>query len=73
MGQGGQVSLPNLQTVTVNSVGQAGVQYTQGDEAGSPAGKEPTHPLAPFPSFVVEWDPRERFFFFVFSDIHIQE
>ena len=59
--------------MTVNSVGQAGVQYTQGDEAGSPAGKEPTHTLAPFPSFVVEWDPRERFFFFVFSDIQIKE
>lgn len=34
LGQGGQVSLPNLHTVTVNS---AGVQYTHGDEAGSPA------------------------------------
>ncbi|KAM6973206.1 transcription factor Sp3 isoform 2-T2 [Aplochiton taeniatus] len=33
LGQGGQVSLPNLQTVTVNT----GMQYTQGDEAGSPS------------------------------------
>ncbi|XP_053191681.1 transcription factor Sp3-like isoform X1 [Scomber japonicus] len=38
LGQTGQVSLPNLQTVTVNSVSQAGVQYTQGDDASSPAG-----------------------------------
>ncbi|XP_042244095.1 transcription factor Sp3-like isoform X1 [Thunnus albacares] len=38
LGQTGQVSLPNLQTVTVNSVTQAGVQYTQGDDASSPAG-----------------------------------
>ncbi|KAE8290057.1 Transcription factor Sp3 [Larimichthys crocea] len=38
LGQTGQVSLPNLQTVTVNSVTQAGVQYTQGDDANSPAG-----------------------------------
>lgn len=39
LGQTGQVSLPNLQTVTVNSVTQTGVQYTQGDDARSPAGK----------------------------------
>lgn len=38
LGQTGQVSLPNLQTVTVNSVTQTGVQYTQGEEARSPAG-----------------------------------
>ncbi|XP_015248216.1 transcription factor Sp3-like isoform X2 [Cyprinodon tularosa] len=38
LGQTGQVSLPNLQTVTVNSVTQTGVQYTQGEDAGSPAG-----------------------------------
>ncbi|KAM7403314.1 hypothetical protein PAMA_003983 [Pampus argenteus] len=38
LGQTGQVSLPNLQTVTVNSVTQTGVQYTQGDDASSPAG-----------------------------------
>lgn len=38
LGQAGQVSLPNLQTVTVNSVTQAGVQYTHGDETGSPVG-----------------------------------
>ncbi|XP_014855248.1 PREDICTED: transcription factor Sp3-like [Poecilia mexicana] len=38
LGQTGQVSLPNLQTVTVNSVTQTGVQYTQGDDARSPAG-----------------------------------
>lgn len=37
LGQGGQVSLPNLQTVTVNSVTQTGVQYTQGEDANSPA------------------------------------
>ncbi|XP_010884734.2 transcription factor Sp3 isoform X1 [Esox lucius] len=37
LGQGGAVTLPNLQTVTVNSIGQPGIQYTQGDEAGSPA------------------------------------
>ncbi|KAJ3613543.1 hypothetical protein NHX12_019790 [Muraenolepis orangiensis] len=30
-------SLPNLQTVTVNSVTHAGVQYTQGEDAHSPA------------------------------------
>uniref|UniRef100_H3DIK1 Sp3b transcription factor n=1 Tax=Tetraodon nigroviridis TaxID=99883 RepID=H3DIK1_TETNG len=36
LGQAGQVSLPNLQTVTVNSVSQA--QYTQGEEAKSPVG-----------------------------------
>ncbi|CAK6966999.1 transcription factor Sp3-like isoform X2 [Scomber scombrus] len=38
LGQTGQVSLPNLQTVTVNSVSQSGVQYTHGDDASSPAG-----------------------------------
>lgn len=38
LGQSGQVSLPNLQTVTVNSVTQSGVQYTQGDDTNSPAG-----------------------------------
>ncbi|KAM4540379.1 transcription factor Sp3-like [Fundulus diaphanus] len=38
LGQAGQVSLPNLQTVTVNSVTQTGVQYAQGEEARSPAG-----------------------------------
>ncbi|KAM6968408.1 transcription factor Sp3-like [Tautogolabrus adspersus] len=36
LGQTGQVSLPNLQTVTVNSVTQSGVQFTQGDGANSP-------------------------------------
>ncbi|XP_060918555.1 transcription factor Sp3-like [Labrus mixtus] len=36
LGQTGQVSLPNLQTVTVNSVTQSGVQFTQGDGAISP-------------------------------------
>ncbi|KAI4804517.1 hypothetical protein KUCAC02_026143 [Chaenocephalus aceratus] len=34
---GGQVSLPNLQTVTVNSITQSGVQYSQGED-NSPAG-----------------------------------
>nr|XP_015825185.2 transcription factor Sp3 isoform X1 [Nothobranchius furzeri] len=38
LGQTGQVSLPNLQTVTVNSVTQTGVQFMQGDETASPAG-----------------------------------
>ncbi|XP_054469544.1 transcription factor Sp3-like isoform X1 [Anoplopoma fimbria] len=38
LGQTGQVNLPNLQTVTVNSVAQGGVQYTQGEDANSPAG-----------------------------------
>uniref|UniRef100_I3IYA2 Sp3b transcription factor n=4 Tax=Oreochromis niloticus TaxID=8128 RepID=I3IYA2_ORENI len=38
LGQTGQVSLPNLQTVTVNSVTQTGVQYSQGEDANSPAG-----------------------------------
>ncbi|KAM9708485.1 transcription factor Sp3-like isoform 4-T4 [Menidia menidia] len=38
LGQTGQVSLPNLQTVTVNSVTQSGVQYSQGDDGSSPAG-----------------------------------
>ncbi|XP_031703874.1 transcription factor Sp3-like isoform X1 [Anarrhichthys ocellatus] len=38
LGQTGQVSLPNLQTVTVNSVTQSGVQYTQAEDANSPAG-----------------------------------
>ncbi|XP_061699541.1 transcription factor Sp3-like isoform X1 [Syngnathoides biaculeatus] len=34
-----QVSLPNLQTVTVNSLTQSGVQFTQqSDDTGSPAG-----------------------------------
>uniref|UniRef100_A0A3B3C146 Sp3b transcription factor n=1 Tax=Oryzias melastigma TaxID=30732 RepID=A0A3B3C146_ORYME len=33
--QTGQVSLPNLQTVTVNSVSQSGIQYTQGENSGS--------------------------------------
>ncbi|XP_056151844.1 transcription factor Sp3-like [Lampris incognitus] len=37
LGQAGQVSLPNLQTVTVNSVTQAGGHYTQGEDGGSPA------------------------------------
>lgn len=35
LGQTGQVSLPNLQTVTVNSAVQAGVQFTH-EEEGSP-------------------------------------
>ncbi|XP_026007076.1 transcription factor Sp3-like isoform X1 [Astatotilapia calliptera] len=38
LGQTGQVSLPNLQTVTVNSITQTGVQYSQGEDANSPAG-----------------------------------
>ncbi|XP_068194527.1 transcription factor Sp3-like isoform X2 [Antennarius striatus] len=38
LGQTGQVSLPNLQTVTVNSVAQSGVQYTQGEDTDSPVG-----------------------------------
>lgn len=38
LGQTGQVSLPNLQTVTVNSVTQSGVHYTQGEDANSPVG-----------------------------------
>ncbi|XP_028250936.1 transcription factor Sp3-like isoform X2 [Parambassis ranga] len=38
LGQTGQVNLPNLQTVTVNSVTQGGVQYTSGEDGGSPAG-----------------------------------
>ncbi|XP_059209417.1 transcription factor Sp3-like isoform X2 [Centropristis striata] len=37
LGQSGQVNLPNLQTVTVNSAVQTGVQYTQ-ENANSPAG-----------------------------------
>lgn len=41
LGQAGQVSLPNLQTVTVNSVTQAGIQYTQGEDTSSPVGTEP--------------------------------
>lgn len=36
--QTGQVGLPNLQTVTVNSATQSGMQYVQGDETLSPAG-----------------------------------
>ncbi|CAJ1074392.1 transcription factor Sp3-like isoform X2 [Xyrichtys novacula] len=38
LGQTGQVSLPNLQTVTVNSVTHGGVQFTQGEDTNSPAG-----------------------------------
>ncbi|XP_074547783.1 transcription factor Sp3-like [Halichoeres trimaculatus] len=38
LGQTGQVSLPNLQTVTVNSVTQSGVHFTPGEDANSPAG-----------------------------------
>nr|XP_020469635.1 transcription factor Sp3-like isoform X3 [Monopterus albus] len=38
LGQPGQVNLPNLQTVTVNSVTQSGVQYPQREDANSPAG-----------------------------------
>lgn len=38
LGQTGQVSLPNLQTVTVNSVSQTGVHFTQGEDGNSPAG-----------------------------------
>ncbi|XP_063765005.1 transcription factor Sp3-like isoform X2 [Eleginops maclovinus] len=38
LGQSGQVSLPNLQTVTVNSIAQSGVQYTQGEDTNSPSG-----------------------------------
>ncbi|XP_017270510.1 transcription factor Sp3 isoform X1 [Kryptolebias marmoratus] len=38
LGQTGQVGLPNLQTVTVNSATQSGIQYAQGDETRSPAG-----------------------------------
>lgn len=47
LGQTGQVSLPNLQTVTVNSITQSGVQYSQGEDASSPAGTEHTHPAQP--------------------------
>lgn len=46
LGQPGQVSLPNLQTVTVNSVTQSGVQYTQGEDANSPTGMGPSHMFA---------------------------
>lgn len=38
LGQTGQVSLPNLQTVTVNSVTQSGVQYAHGEDTNSPVG-----------------------------------
>ncbi|XP_057716254.1 transcription factor Sp3-like [Corythoichthys intestinalis] len=39
LAQAGQVSLPNLQTVTVNSLTQSGVQFTQqADNTSSPAG-----------------------------------
>ncbi|XP_075873862.1 transcription factor Sp3-like isoform X2 [Nelusetta ayraudi] len=38
LGQTGQVSLPNLQTVTVNSVSQSGVQYAHGEDTNSPVG-----------------------------------
>ncbi|XP_051942213.1 transcription factor Sp3-like [Hippocampus zosterae] len=39
LGQAGQVSLPNLQTVTVNSLTQSGVHFTQqGDDTNSPGG-----------------------------------
>ncbi|XP_077395258.1 transcription factor Sp3-like isoform X2 [Festucalex cinctus] len=38
LGQAGQVSLPNLQTVTVNSLTQSGVQFTQQADNNSPAG-----------------------------------
>lgn len=54
MGQGGSITLPNLQTVTVNSIGQPGIQYTQGEEAGSPAGRNMhtyTHTHTQTPSF----------------------
>ncbi|XP_053701225.1 transcription factor Sp3 isoform X2 [Synchiropus splendidus] len=34
----GQAGLPNLQTVTVNSAAQGGVQFTQGEDESSPAG-----------------------------------
>lgn len=43
LGQTGQVNLPNLQTVTVNSVTQGGVQYTSGEDGGSPAGTTQIH------------------------------
>ncbi|XP_047200725.1 transcription factor Sp3 [Girardinichthys multiradiatus] len=38
LGQTGHVSLPNLQTVTINSITQTGEQYIQREEARSPAG-----------------------------------
>ncbi|MEQ2250912.1 hypothetical protein ILYODFUR_005804 [Ilyodon furcidens] len=38
LGQTGHVSLPNLQTVTINSVTQTAEQYIQREEARSPAG-----------------------------------
>ncbi|XP_034050703.1 transcription factor Sp3-like isoform X2 [Thalassophryne amazonica] len=38
LAQTGQTSLPNLQTVTVNSLTQTGVQYSQGDDTNGPAG-----------------------------------
>ncbi|XP_062253245.1 transcription factor Sp3-like [Platichthys flesus] len=38
LGQAGQMNLPNLQTVTVNSITQGGIQYTHGDDANSPIG-----------------------------------
>uniref|UniRef100_H2MF25 Sp3b transcription factor n=1 Tax=Oryzias latipes TaxID=8090 RepID=H2MF25_ORYLA len=49
--QTGQVSLPNLQTVTVNSVTQSGIQYTQGENSGMAAERrlhaEPQRPEQP--------------------------
>ncbi|XP_074517723.1 transcription factor Sp3-like isoform X2 [Sebastes fasciatus] len=38
LGQTGQVNLPNLQTVTVNSAAQTGIHYPQADDTNSPAG-----------------------------------
>ena len=46
LGQGGQVTLPNLQTVTVNSVAHVGVQYSQGEDASSPAGTVTSTPFS---------------------------
>lgn len=44
LGQTGQVSLPNLQTVTVNSVSQSGVQYAHGEDTNSPVGTPHSRP-----------------------------
>ncbi|XP_035852272.1 transcription factor Sp3-like [Sander lucioperca] len=38
LSQTSQISLPNLQTITVNFVAQAGVQYTQGEDTNFPIG-----------------------------------
>ncbi|XP_061600050.1 transcription factor Sp3-like isoform X2 [Cololabis saira] len=55
--QTGQVSLPNLQTVTVNSTTQSGIHYVHGDDASSPAVFSLSGCFSPGPGIQIKEEP----------------